>query len=101
MKLSLSWLDSYFSSKPDWDVIFDKLTMSGIEIENIEVVENDKIVEFKITPNRGDCLSVNGILREIRALSDYLPNLHDINYFEKKYNDIKQYSAHKINCTQK
>ncbi|MDD3266478.1 MAG: phenylalanine--tRNA ligase subunit beta [Burkholderiales bacterium] len=32
---------------------------------------NDTIVEFKITPNRGDCLSYAGLAREIAALTDY------------------------------
>ena len=185
MRLSLNWLESYFENKPDWDLIWSKLTMAGIEVEGIEPVAphfsgivvaqvtecikhpeadklslckvdagngevlqivcgasnvtagikiplakigavlpdglriaerkmrgeisygmlcsgneiacpdgvdgllilaadapigvsvrdylglDDKIVEFKITPNRGDCLSVQGILREIAALTDY------------------------------
>lgn len=29
---------------------------------------DDKIVEFKITPNRGDCLSIKGLVREIAVL---------------------------------
>lgn len=32
---------------------------------------NDSIIEFKITPNRGDCLSYLGLAREISALTDY------------------------------
>ncbi|MFN7094631.1 MAG: phenylalanine--tRNA ligase subunit beta, partial [Burkholderiales bacterium] len=32
---------------------------------------DDKVIELKITPNRGDCLSVQGLLREISALTDY------------------------------
>ena len=38
MKLSLSWLESYFVTKPDWNIIWDKLTMAGIEVEGIEHV---------------------------------------------------------------
>ena len=30
---------------------------------------NDSIIEFKITPNRGDCLSYSGLIREIAALT--------------------------------
>lgn len=185
MKLSLNWLESYFEKKPDWDIIWSKLTMAGIEVEGIEHVAppfsgivvaevvdcikhpdadklnlckvdagtgevlqiicgaanvttgvkvpcakvgavlpdglniaerkmrgltsfgmlcsgneiacpdgvdgllllppdavigtdirdylglDDQIVEFKITPNRGDCLSVQGLLREIAALTEY------------------------------
>lgn len=32
---------------------------------------DDSIVEFKITPNRGDCLSIKGLVREIAALTNY------------------------------
>ncbi len=185
MKLSLNWLGGYLLKKPDWSTILDKLTMAGIELEelkpvapkfnNIVVAEviycekhqsadkltickvnvgdldnplqivcgaanvkagikvpcalvgsilpngitiatremrgvsstgmlcsgseigcddgvdgllilddtavigqsiretlnlDDEIAEFKITPNRGDCLSVNGLLREIKALTN-------------------------------
>lgn len=38
MKLSLSWLESYFVKKPDWKIIWDKLTMAGIEVEGVEHV---------------------------------------------------------------
>src|SRR3990167_1587979 len=86
MKLSLNWLNSYFpetktKDQPDWDEILHKLTMAGIEVESvIEVSDdiaslNDRVIELKITPNRGDCLSVHGILREIAALTDNKINL--------------------------
>ena len=185
MKLSLNWLESYFDQKPNWELIWHKLTIAGIEVENIKNIAlpfsgivvakvtecikhpnadklnvckvdigsdetlqiicgasnvkagvkvpcakvnailpdglvitqrdmrgitsfgmlcsgseidypdgvdgllllpddapigvdvrdylklDDKVIEFKITPNRGDCLSVMGILREIKALTDY------------------------------
>ncbi|MCX8514954.1 MAG: hypothetical protein RL017_926 [Pseudomonadota bacterium] len=188
MKIALSWLESYFTTKPNWDEVFATLTMAGIEIEDIktvvpdfsgivvaQVVEcnrhpeadklnickvsindgqlyqvicgatnvtagikvpfaqigailpngmniaerkmrgsvsygmlcsgeeiacpdgvdgllilddtapiggnirhylelDDKIVEFKITPNRGDCLSIHGIIREIETLTQYKSN---------------------------
>ncbi len=40
---------------------------------------DDKIVEFKITPNRGDCLSILGILREIASITDYKINFTKFN----------------------
>lgn len=188
MKLSLNWLEQYFIDKPDWNLVWERLTAAGIEIEDIKSVGeefsgivvarvvdciphpdadklnlcivdagdtntyqivcgagnvtagvvvplakigailpggmvigerkmrgitsygmlcsgselgifddtdgllllpadaqlgisvreyldlDDKIVEFKITPNRGDCLSVCGIIREISALTEYKTN---------------------------
>ena len=185
MKLSLKWLENYFTLKPDWELVWERLTAAGIEIEDIKPVGadfsgvviarvidcvqhpdadklklctvdagdadtyqivcgaanvtagvivpfakigavlpngmviaerkmrgltsfgmlcsgeeigisddadgllllnidapigvsireylalDDKIIEFKITPNRGDCLSVQGIVREISALMGY------------------------------
>ena len=185
MKVLLSWLDDCFITKPDWDIVWEKLTMAGIEIESIstlapefsgvvvaeviscEKVKNsdklnlckvdlgnnnivniicgannvragikvacakvgailpndfiitaremkgifsngmicsaqelglkdqsdgimilsedskvgtdfrqllnldDKIIDLKVTPNRGDCLSINGIAREINVLTGY------------------------------
>ena len=75
MRLSLNWIQSYFEITPNWDDVFEKLTNAGIEIEGIEAFNenniSDQVVEFKITPNRGDCLSLSGLLREISALTDY------------------------------
>jgi phenylalanyl-tRNA synthetase beta chain len=42
----------------------------------------DVIFDFDVTPNRPDCLSVIGIVREIAALTDELPSLPQINYEE-------------------
>lgn len=70
MKICLSWLASYVVEKPDWKTVLDKLTMAGIELEDISTYnEDDQVVVLKITPNRGDCLSVVGLVREIAALT--------------------------------
>jgi phenylalanyl-tRNA synthetase beta chain len=54
---------------------------------------DDKIVELKITPNRGDCLSIQGILREIKLITNNVVN--NINYgdiltpiLNRKYENI-------------
>ena len=84
MKLPLNWLNSYFkdaiTTQASWDDVLYKLTMAGLEVESItEVCEDsgasDKVLELKITPNRGDCLSVLGILREVAVLTDSKINL--------------------------
>ena len=80
MKLSLNWLNSYFTTQANWDDILYKLTMAGVEVESITPISddsgvNDKVLELKITPNRGDCLSVLGILREIAVLTENKVNL--------------------------
>ena len=78
MKVALNWLQSYLVDTPNWDIVFDKLTNAGIEVEGVEVDGVEEILELKITPNRGDCLSVMGLLREIAALTDY--KVKDLSY---------------------
>jgi len=38
----------------------------GEELSNIELF-NDDVIEVELTPNRGDCLSLHGIARDLRA----------------------------------
>ena len=102
MKIALSWLEEYIEEKPDWDLVFDKLTQAGIEIEGVEVDSlGEKIVELKITPNRGDCLSVKGLLREIATLTQYKYNFPpiDLNLIEYADYPISNTSNNKVNVT--
>jgi len=79
MKVLLSHLEQYLAKKPNWQDIFNSLTQAGIEIESLTPIgtphqasglgADDTLVELKITPNRGDCLSISGLLREIDALT--------------------------------
>src|SRR5262245_34658950 len=66
MKISREWLQTYFQTPlPPAEVISDALTFHAFEIES---VEND-ILDVKITPNRGhDCLSYQGIAKEVSAI---------------------------------
>lgn len=47
----------------------EKLNFLGFEVKNIELFEEDVILDLEITSNRGDCLSLLGIAREISALT--------------------------------
>ena len=50
--------------------------MAGLEVESLaplhgpEVGAEDWVFEISITPNRGDCLSILGLAREVAALTD-------------------------------
>lgn len=70
MKLPLSWLKDFVDIKVPPEKLASMLTMSGIEVEAMERSANDTIFELGITPNRGDCLSVIGIAREIAAITN-------------------------------
>jgi len=47
----------------------EKLNSLGFEVKDIELFEEDVILDLEITSNRGDCLSLMGIDREISALT--------------------------------
>ena len=60
MKVAYKHLISYIPSKPSIDEISDRFFQLGHEHE-IE----DKIFNMELTPNRGDCLSVYGLVRDL------------------------------------
>ncbi|MCX8027029.1 MAG: phenylalanine--tRNA ligase subunit beta [Thermodesulfovibrionales bacterium] len=68
MKAPLSWLKDYveISDKPEG--LAYHLTMTGLEVEGIEYLDDDVVFDINITPNRPDCLSILGIAREISAI---------------------------------
>ena len=65
MKIAYPHLLDFLKEKPSLDELSDKLLQLGHEHE----IEGD-IIDLEITPNRGDCLSLKGIAR-------------DLNYFYK------------------
>ena len=87
MKILYKHLVKYIKSPPTIDELSERLFQLGHEHE----IEND-IIDLDLTPNRGDCLSLNGILRELRAFYDvilpsefFLKEIEDFNFsFENK-----------------
>lgn len=71
MNISRLWLQKWvnFTTELDDTALAKSLTMAGLEIESIKKTSVDTIFELSITPNRGDCLSVLGIAREVHALN--------------------------------
>ena len=65
MKISYKHLVKHIFSKPSKEEISDKLFQLGHEHE----IEN-QIYDIEITPNRGDCLSLNGVLRDLSVFYD-------------------------------
>ncbi|MFI4957262.1 MAG: phenylalanine--tRNA ligase subunit beta [Gammaproteobacteria bacterium] len=68
MKLSEQWLRTWVKTTATAKEIGDALTAGGLELESITRAGDDQWIELGITPNRGDCLSVQGIAREASAL---------------------------------
>lgn len=69
MRLSLEWLRDYIEIDISAQELAHRLTMAGVAVENIEKVENDAILDLDLTPNRGDCLGIINVAREVSALT--------------------------------
>ena len=69
MKISYRHLVSSITSKPSIDDVSKKLFQLGHEHE----IEGN-IFDIEFTPNRGDCLSVNGLLRDLAVFYEIQSN---------------------------
>ncbi len=69
MRVSLEWLKTFVTLRGKPERLAHRLTMGGVEVEEIERVGTDVIFELGLTPNRADCLSVMGVAREIAAVT--------------------------------
>lgn len=71
MKFSEAWLRTWVN--PPWtrEELVQKLVMLGMEVASVEplVGDGDAAIDLEITPNRGDCLSIAGLAREVAAAS--------------------------------
>ncbi len=76
MKFSYKHLVKYIKESPSIDVLSDSLFQLGHEHE----IEGD-IIDMEFTPNRGDCLSIKGLLRDLSVF--YEVNFNQETYTEK------------------
>ena len=76
MKISYNHLVQYIQENPTIEQISDSLFQLGHEHE----IENN-IFDMEFTPNRGDCLSINGLLRDLAVF--YTIELNQDIYKEK------------------
>ena len=75
MKISYSHLVSQIKENPSIEMISESLFQLGHEHE----IDGD-ILNMELTPNRGDCLSVNGILRDLSVF-------YNVDFKGKIYNE--------------
>ncbi len=69
MKIDLDWLREWCDPQASDQVLADRLTMAGLEVDRIGSGEHGSVVlELALTPNRADCFSVRGVAREVAAL---------------------------------
>lgn len=64
MRIPISWLKEFVKINISTKELAERLTMSGLETQVID----GNILDVDVLPNRGDCLSVIGIAREVKAL---------------------------------
>ncbi len=65
MRCDLSWLSRWVERLPSDDDLARRMTLAGLEADE----PRDSILELELTPNRGDCLSVRGLAREVSTLT--------------------------------
>src|SRR4029453_12408330 len=71
LKLLLSWVRDFVDVKASAEDIAETLALRGFEVASLETVGgNDAVIDFEVTANRPDCLSVLGFAREIGTAYD-------------------------------
>lgn len=69
MRVPLDWLKDYIDNQFDAAETSDALTMMGLEVEEVEQAgaSGAPVLNIKVMSNRGDCLSMIGVARELAA----------------------------------
>ena len=71
MRLLISWVRDFVDVTAPGAEIAEKLALRGFEVADIETfASGDAVIDFEVTANRPDCLSVVGFAREIATLYD-------------------------------
>jgi phenylalanyl-tRNA synthetase beta chain len=71
MRLVLSWLREFVDVEASAEEIAETIGLRGFEVASIEALDgSDAVIDFEITANRPDCLSVLGLAREVATAFD-------------------------------
>src|SRR3954451_20193611 len=71
MRLVVSWLREFVDVKASAEEIASTLGLRGFEVASIEALEGgDAVIDFEVTANRPDALSVLGLAREVATAYD-------------------------------
>jgi phenylalanyl-tRNA synthetase beta chain len=68
MKVLLSWIREFVEVTEPAEEIGRRLSLRGLALEGLEAQGDDWLLDFDVTANRPDCLSVAGIAREIAVV---------------------------------
>ena len=65
MKILLSWLREFVDVPGTAREIAATMSVRGFAVEGLEPLGDDAVIDFEVTSNRPDCMSVIGMAREI------------------------------------
>ncbi len=86
MGVSINWLKEYVDIDWNAEELAHRLTMAGIAIEGVEEAGSDVIMELDLTPNRGDCLGLINLAREVSALNGRPLRIPQLKIIENREN---------------
>jgi phenylalanyl-tRNA synthetase beta chain len=70
MKVLLSWMREHVDVPGTAAAIGERMSLRGLALEGLEPLDDDAVLDFDVTANRPDCLSIRGIAREIATVYD-------------------------------
>lgn len=65
MKVLLSWIREFADVQESAEDIGRLMSVRGLALEGLDPVGDEAVMDFDVTANRPDCLSIRGIAREI------------------------------------
>lgn len=70
MIVSWNWLKEYVPLPMSVEELTDRLTLTGLNLEEFHSIGDDVAIDVEVTSNRPDCLGHVGIAREVSVLWD-------------------------------
>ncbi len=68
MLVSLKWLTKYVDLPMSHEELAQRLSLSGLNHEGTDHINDDVVIDLEVTSNRGDCLGHLGVAREVGVL---------------------------------
>ena len=65
MLVSLKWLTKYVGLPMSHEELAQRLSLSGLNHEGTDHINDDVVIDLEVTSNRGDCLGHIGVAREV------------------------------------
>jgi len=69
VRIPVSWLREFVAVRGSAEEIARTMSVRGFAVESIEQVGKEFVVDFEVTANRPDCMSIVGMAREVATAS--------------------------------